>query len=85
MNANYGGTKIQSALDAVFQTHHKDREIPLTVFVLTDGEAYDLNGVQSTVAEHVNQFEDKDNFLRVFCMGIGDSVSRVCMGVVARL
>ena len=36
MEADLGGTEIQPALEKVFRS--RDKEIPTSVFVLTDGE-----------------------------------------------
>ncbi|KAF8510551.1 von Willebrand factor type A domain-containing protein [Hysterangium stoloniferum] len=84
LEANYGGTEIRSALETAFGSRTKDVNTPTTVFILTDGEAYDLAGVQTAITQHVSQSKGKVNFLRVFCMGIGDAVSKAMCDMIAR-
>ncbi|KAJ7737908.1 hypothetical protein DFH07DRAFT_944176 [Mycena maculata] len=49
MEANYGGTQIRAALQQCFGMRQTDR--PTTIFLLTDGEAWDLEGVLNEVKE----------------------------------
>jgi hypothetical protein len=84
MTANHGGTEIKGALVAAFgrrvsKTQDAYSGVPTSVFVLTDGQCYDLEGVQSEIRSHVAQAKSKStsSFLRVFCMGIGDASSKV--------
>jgi hypothetical protein len=93
MTADHGGTEIKGALVAAFRSRlsnsktrvfarhdHASAGVPTSVFVLTDGQCYDLEGVQSEIRSHVAQATRKStsSFLRVFCMGIGDASSKVC-------
>lgn len=77
MLANYGGTEMRHALAAAFGTRRPGEDLPVSVFVLTDGQCYDLDGVQSEIRGRIAQARGKSSFLRVFCMGIGDAVSKV--------
>ncbi|KIJ27180.1 hypothetical protein M422DRAFT_191319, partial [Sphaerobolus stellatus SS14] len=74
IDANYGGTEIRAALDVAFRSR-SDSATPASVFVLTDGEAYDLDGVQATVADAISRSKASNSLLRLFCLGIGNAVS----------
>ncbi|KIJ39446.1 hypothetical protein M422DRAFT_210327 [Sphaerobolus stellatus SS14] len=83
MQANFGGTEIRAALEAAFNSWSNPKK-PATVFVLTDGQAYDLEGVKSTISQAVMQTKSLKGLLRVFCMGIGDQASRAMCEDIAR-
>ena len=76
MDANLGGTEIRSAIQAAFQSR-LGFTVPAVIFLLTDGDSYDLNGVKEIVAAEVKQAKAARSLLRVFCMGIGNSSSKV--------
>jgi len=79
MTSNYGGTEIYNALKWAFENSRND--IPLSVFLLTDGEVWNVD----QVAELVRQNEERrGNDLRLFSLGIGDSVSHNLVESVAR-
>jgi hypothetical protein len=75
MIADHGGTEMKQALEYAFATRQGHE--PATMFVLTDGQSYDLEGVRDTIREHVDRSKGHLSFLRVFCMGIGNAVSKV--------
>ncbi|THG97065.1 hypothetical protein EW026_g4879 [Hermanssonia centrifuga] len=79
MQANYGDTNIQSALNQVFNARLSSS--PTAVFVLTDGEAYDIDGTINSVFQAVaNATKGAD--LRVFTLGIGETTSTaMCEGI----
>lgn len=80
MSSNYGGTEIRSAIEAAFVSRSlnpQGQNTPTSVFVLTDGQASDLDGVQSSIQQAVAKAKADNVLLRVFCMGIGDAVSKV--------
>jgi len=76
MRADHGGTEIRAALEEAFKSRSSP-STPASVFVLTDGEAYDLDGVQACVAAAVAKSKVAKVLLRLFCLGIGNSVSKV--------
>jgi hypothetical protein len=76
MSADFGGTEMQAALLATFSSRTGANPPPASVFVLTDGECWNLDAVRGTIRNAVNA--STSSFLRVFCMGIGNQVSKVC-------
>ncbi|GAA5822106.1 hypothetical protein JCM11251_004859 [Rhodosporidiobolus azoricus] len=79
MDANFGGTEMRNALDSVFKERKKD--VPTSLFVLTDGDAWDLAGVNDSVKKAVSS-SDVAAPLRVFVLGIGNSASTaLCEGI----
>ncbi|KAJ7657893.1 von Willebrand factor type A domain-containing protein [Mycena polygramma] len=82
MKANYGGTEIRSALQRCFETRKTDR--PTSLFVLTDGEAWDLDGVFAEVKEAVARTPTAAP-VRVFVLGIGNSASTAMCHGIARV
>ena len=85
LDANYDGTRIESALRAVFDNVHgrsKEDAVPTTVIVLTDGEAWGLDQVFALVRGAAEKAAEGDSFLRTFVLGIGNDVSRpMCDGI----
>ena len=86
-SANYGGTELLSALQFAFRsrkffTSDSKPDSPTSVFVLTDGEAWDLAGVIQLVTENVEAAKKTNNLLRTFVMGVGNQVSTaMCEGI----
>jgi len=79
MEANYGGTEIRQALQ--YALGMRTGGMPTAVFVLTDGEAYDITETVSVV-ENAVQCSQSHSLLRVFALGIGDGVSSaMCEGI----
>ncbi|KAF9030093.1 VIT-domain-containing protein [Hymenopellis radicata] len=79
MEADYGGTEMRRALEMCFKHRRTDR--PTSVFVLTDGDAWDLNGVFREVKDAVDAAPSKA-YLRVYCLGIGNAASTaMCEGI----
>ncbi|KAJ6569664.1 von Willebrand factor type A domain-containing protein [Mycena capillaripes] len=82
MDANYGGTEIRSALNAVFRS--RNVAVSTAVFLLTDGESTDIDATTSDVQAAVRNSHARGphSHLRVFCLGIGDGVSSaMCEGI----
>ncbi|KAF7320956.1 hypothetical protein HMN09_00182300 [Mycena chlorophos] len=83
LRADMGGTEIRNALAQVFKARQSDR--PTSVIVLTDGEAWDLEGVLDEVRGAVGAATASGSAqadLRVSVLGIGDSVSTaMCQGI----
>ncbi|KAJ7223099.1 vault protein inter-alpha-trypsin domain-containing protein [Mycena pura] len=82
MRADYGGTEIRAALRQCFQTRKLDR--PMSVLVLTDGDAWDLEGVLSECKGAVATAPEKA-YLRVSVLGIGNSASTAMCEGIARV
>ena len=77
MQANYGGTEIRSALQLAFDSRPVSlRSKPTMILLLTDGEAWDIEGVLKVTQDAVT---DSNGALRVFVLGVGNQVStNVC-------
>ncbi|KIJ39436.1 hypothetical protein M422DRAFT_781016 [Sphaerobolus stellatus SS14] len=83
MSADFGSTEIRSAIVAAIKSR-SDAATPTAIFVLTDGEAWDLEGVESVVTQTIQQSNASNSLLRLFCMGLGDSVSKAMCDLIAR-
>ena len=85
--ASYGGTELRSALQFAFSsrqalTSNATEKLPASVFVLTDGEAWDLDGVINLVTENVEAAKKQNSLLRAFVLGVGNEVSTaMCEGI----
>ncbi|KAJ7071390.1 von Willebrand factor type A domain-containing protein [Mycena amicta] len=82
MDANYGGTEIKKALEAVFASRNTSSST--AVFVLTDGDVTEQDSVIASIQHAVQQSRVAGPRcrLRVFCLGIGDGVSTaMCEGI----
>ncbi|CAG8770693.1 16037_t:CDS:2, partial [Acaulospora colombiana] len=86
-SANFGGTELRSAIQFAFKgrtsakSSSKDA-IPTSVFVLTDGEAWDLDGVLHEISDAVKTAKDNKSLLRTFVLGVGNDVSTaMCEGI----
>jgi Mg-chelatase subunit ChlD len=88
MDADYGGTELRSALEYTFENKTKEyahgKPIPVAVFVLTDGETEDTSNIATSVSQAVAKAERENRLLRVFVLGIGDSVSTDVCEEIAR-
>ncbi|KIP04027.1 hypothetical protein PHLGIDRAFT_121049, partial [Phlebiopsis gigantea 11061_1 CR5-6] len=79
MSANYGGTEMRSALQQAFSLRKTD--VPTSVFVLTDGEAYNIDQTIQPVEQAV-RFAKTSAPVRVFTLGIGETTSSaLCEGM----
>jgi len=86
--ANYGGTELREALRFAFTTclaangSSSSESPPTSILILTDGEAWDLQGVVELVTKNVEAARAGGNLLRTFVLGIGDQVSMaMCEGI----
>lgn len=82
MEADMGGTEIRSALDAVCKKRKTDR--PTSLFVLTDGDAWDLDATLEVIKTAVST-APREAYLRVFSLGIGNSASTAMVNGLARV
>ncbi|KAJ7778536.1 von Willebrand factor type A domain-containing protein [Mycena metata] len=82
MQADFGGTRIREALAHCFGARKGDR--PTSVFVLTDGAAWDVEGVLTEVKAAVAS-SAAQAYLRVSVLGIGNSASTAMCEGVARV
>ncbi|KAG7090790.1 hypothetical protein E1B28_009874 [Marasmius oreades] len=81
MSANYGGTKIQNALEAAINSRHGTA--PAAVFVLTDGEVWDDQEMANSIVTSVQSLAAPSS-LKVHVLGIGNSVSTQMCQDIAR-
>ncbi|KAJ7147292.1 von Willebrand factor type A domain-containing protein, partial [Mycena filopes] len=82
MRADFGGTEIRAALQHSFKARKLDR--PMSVLVLTDGDAWDLDGVFAEVKSAVAA-APQNAYLRVSVLGIGNSASTAMCEGMARV
>ena len=85
--ADYKDAELLSALQFAFRnckalaSGSKARP-PTSIFVMTDGEAWDLAGVIELVTENVEAAKKENTLLRTFVMGVGNQVSTaMCEGI----
>ncbi|KAH7090108.1 von Willebrand factor type A domain-containing protein [Auriculariales sp. MPI-PUGE-AT-0066] len=82
MEADYGRTNIASAMQKVLEARRAAQagvNVPTAVFVLTDGNAWDLQPVFRNVVRVVKH---SHNATRVFVLGVGNQVSsEMCDGI----
>ncbi|KAH7099694.1 von Willebrand factor type A domain-containing protein [Auriculariales sp. MPI-PUGE-AT-0066] len=82
IQANYGGTEVRMALEFALAMCTIDHaEDPTAIILLTDGEAWDIQGVVDSVS---NAVQVAQGSVRVFVLGIGEQVSKaMCDGIAA--
>ncbi|CAG8480689.1 14274_t:CDS:2 [Acaulospora colombiana] len=79
MLANMSGTEIYRCLEWVFANTRSD--MPTAIFLLTDGSVWNVDEIAELVRKNMKLHKDN---LRVFTLGIGDSVSHNLVESVAR-
>ncbi|KAG8846784.1 hypothetical protein FS842_001575 [Serendipita sp. 407] len=88
--ANYGGTELRSAIEFAFNSRQdikggstdKTDTMPTSVFVLTDGEAWDLDGIINSINQSCGKAKKDGSLLRTFTLGVGNQVSTaMCEGI----
>ncbi|CAG8646332.1 4263_t:CDS:2, partial [Rhizophagus irregularis] len=79
MKSNYRGTKVYNVLEWVFKNSRDD--MSTSIFLITDGEVRNVDQIVELVSKHE---EEKNDDLRLFSLGIGDSVSHNLVESVAR-
>ena len=78
-DADYGGTETLSAIRATMESRSEDQE--LSVILCTDGDIWQQQELFSYLNEQVSKSEKS---VRVFSLGIGNSVSHALIEGVAR-
>jgi hypothetical protein len=79
MMANYGGKEIYQVLKWVFE--NKRTNIPTAVFLITDGNVWNVEEISELVKNNAKKYEDN---LRLFVLGIGSNVSTNLVESLAR-
>lgn len=79
MMENYGGKEIYQVLKWVFE--NKRTNIPTAVFLITDGNVWNVGEISELVKNNVKKYEDD---LRLFVLGIGSNVSTNLVESLAR-
>ncbi|KAG8830099.1 hypothetical protein FRC17_005434 [Serendipita sp. 399] len=86
-DANYGGTELREAIEFAFNSRQdvkspQDEKVPTSVFVLTDGEAWDLDGIINSINYACDNAKKSKSLLRTFTLGVGNQVSTaMCEGI----
>ncbi|PVF90955.1 vWA-like protein, partial [Serendipita vermifera] len=85
--ADYGGTQLRSAIQFAFDSRVSAKSAfhdttPTAVFVLTDGETWDLDATLNEISTTVKAAKEKNSLLRTFVLGVGNEVSTaMCKGI----
>ncbi|GES87009.1 von Willebrand factor A domain-containing protein DDB_G0267758-like [Rhizophagus clarus] len=79
MVANYGGKEIYQVLKWGFE--NKRTNIPTAIFLITDGNVWNVEEISELVNNNVKKYEDK---VRLFVLGIGSNVSTNLVESLAR-
>jgi uncharacterized protein YegL len=82
LRADMGGTEIASAFREVFERRRRD--VPTQIFLLTDGQVWDVDDIAQSIREAVREGEKSNAFVRVFSLGVGNDVSHNLIEAVAR-
>lgn len=78
-SANYGGTQTFDAMVAAVESRFKD--LPCEVMLLTDGEIWNQNQLFTYLDKVI---QESKGSIRVFALGIGNSVSHALVEGIAR-
>jgi hypothetical protein len=83
MKADYGSTKqISKALSKAFESLPSRLTRPVSIFLLTDGAAWDVHECISKTEAAIRERSTPENFMRVFTVGLGDGASTdTCDGI----
>jgi hypothetical protein len=88
--ADYGGTELRSALSFAFNNRislmsSSENKTPTSVFVLTDGKAWNLERILKEITAAVKEAKQNGTLLRVFTLGVGNEVSMAMCEGIARV
>lgn len=78
-DANFGGTEMYEPIENVIKKRYKD--MPLQIFLLTDGEIWNQERLITMINKQVGESQGE---IRIFTLGIGESVSHSLIEGVAR-
>ncbi|KAH7928687.1 hypothetical protein BV22DRAFT_1030448 [Leucogyrophana mollusca] len=82
MKADYGGKEIAKALDAVYNSLPPPLARPVSIFLLTDGGAWNVKECMAKTEKAIRDRATNTAFMRVFTAGMGDGVStETCDGI----
>jgi hypothetical protein len=83
MTADFGANKQTSkALQYVFRSLPSTLARPVSIFLLTDGAAWDIKECIATTEAAIRSQSTPQNFMRVFTLGLGDGAStETCDGI----
>jgi uncharacterized protein YegL len=82
LEANFGGTEMAAALE--FSIKSRRTDIPTSLFVLTDGETWNLEQCLDVIRS-AKATASASNRLRIFSLGIGNSVDHLLVQSLARV
>jgi hypothetical protein len=82
LRANMGGTEMTSAFQEAL--HRRRRDIPTQIFLLTDGQIWNIDTLVQVIKSAVAETTTPSSFVRVFSLGVGPSVSHHLIESVAR-
>lgn len=82
LRADMGGTELLGAFQEVFERRRRD--IPTQIFLLTDGQVWNVEALIQCVKEAVEEGEKRNSVVRVFSLGVGEAVSHHLIESVAR-
>ncbi|KAK1764986.1 von Willebrand factor type A domain-containing protein [Phialemonium atrogriseum] len=78
-DANFGGTEMYEPIENVIKKRYKD--MPLQIVLLTDGEIWNQERLITMINKQVGESQGE---IRIFTLGIGESVSHSLIEGVAR-
>ncbi|KAH7904058.1 von Willebrand factor type A domain-containing protein, partial [Hygrophoropsis aurantiaca] len=84
MEADYGGTEIALALKAVYKSLATPLVRPVSVFLLTDGGAWDVERCAEITKRAISERASDATFMRLFTVGLGQGVSTATCDGIAR-
>ncbi|KAH7907953.1 von Willebrand factor type A domain-containing protein, partial [Hygrophoropsis aurantiaca] len=84
MEADYGGTEIARALEAVYKSLVTPLVRPVSIFLLTDGGAWDMESCTNITKKAIQDHATDSTFMRVFTISLGQGASTATCDGIAR-
>ncbi|KAH7904512.1 von Willebrand factor type A domain-containing protein [Hygrophoropsis aurantiaca] len=75
MQADYSGTEIARALEAVYKSLVTPLVRPVSIFLLTDGGAWDVETCANITKKAIRDHATDSTFMRVFTVGLSQGAS----------